>query len=166
MAAEVCTIGYEGAALEDFVATLRLADIAVVVDIRELPLSRRKGFSKTALGTTLEEEGIAYAHLKGLGDPKEGRDAAKRGDFERFITIFNAHMATEIALADLRRAARLVAAERACLLCFEREYTNCHRAIVAAHISEITGQAIRHLGVSKGAALRLAGGNGSAAAYA
>ncbi len=43
------TIGYEGAQLADFLATLACHRVSVVVDVRELPLSRRKGFSKNRL---------------------------------------------------------------------------------------------------------------------
>jgi hypothetical protein len=41
-----------------------------------VPLSRKPGFSKSALQANLEAHGIAYVHLKGLGDPKPGREAA------------------------------------------------------------------------------------------
>ena len=40
------TIGYEGVSLDDFLATLENTAIDVLLDIREFPVSRRKGFSK------------------------------------------------------------------------------------------------------------------------
>ena len=46
---ELATIGYEGSAIEDFIATLKLANIEILLDVREIPLSRKKGFSKNAL---------------------------------------------------------------------------------------------------------------------
>jgi hypothetical protein len=69
-------IGYEGSVLEDFVATLRSAGVETLIDVRDVPLSRKPGFSKSALQANLEAHGIAYVHLKGLGDPKPGREAA------------------------------------------------------------------------------------------
>lgn len=152
---EIFTIGYEGAAVEDFIATLMLAKIDLVVDIRELPVSRRRGFSKGALAAALEAEDIGYEHLKGLGDPKEGRDAAKSGRFEEFVTIFTAHMQTEIARADLEKAIGFISGKKACLLCYERDFRTCHRNIVSERISDITGQTVRNLGVRKGAAGKL-----------
>ncbi|MHB8473742.1 MAG: hypothetical protein ACYDC8_13035 [Gammaproteobacteria bacterium] len=38
------TIGYEGTALDDFMRTLKAAKIDGLLDVRELPMSRRKGF--------------------------------------------------------------------------------------------------------------------------
>ena len=78
------TIGYEGADLFDFLATLKHAEVSLLVDIRELPASRRKGFSKNALQENLESVGIQYIHLRDLGDPKEGRLAARTGNFKDF----------------------------------------------------------------------------------
>ena len=73
----LATIGYEGARPDDFVGTLQLADIEMVIDIRDRAQSRRPGFSKSALRENLEQNGISYLHLKELGDPKDGRDAAE-----------------------------------------------------------------------------------------
>ncbi|TAN54890.1 MAG: DUF488 domain-containing protein, partial [Rhodospirillales bacterium] len=85
---ELFTIGYEGSSIEDFMATLLLANIRTLIDVRDLPISRRPGFAKKALAGALEKVGISYVHLKGLGDPKEGREAAKANDLEEFIRIF------------------------------------------------------------------------------
>ena len=74
------TIGYEGAAIEDFIAALRLAGVAMLIDVRDAPWSRNRVFTKGALRTAVEDAGIAYAHLKGLGTPKTGREAAKAGE--------------------------------------------------------------------------------------
>lgn len=128
---KIYTIGYEGASAEQLVKTLANLRIEVLADVRELPLSRKKGLSKTALSARLTEAGIEYRHFKQLGDPKPGRDAAKSGDFDTFQTIFNAHMRmpdTQDALGDLLS----VASERlTCMLCFERCATHCHRSIIA-----------------------------------
>lgn len=152
MSGKFFTIGYEGASLEDFLATLKHVGVRQLVDIRDFPGSRRKGFSKNALREALETEGISYEHLKGLGDPKAGRDAARAGRFEEFLAIFTAHMQTEAALADLEKAAALVKETTACLLCYERDNRTCHRNIVSDRISKITGLAVHNIGVRHGAA--------------
>ncbi len=151
MAGKFFTIGYEGASLEDFLATLKIVGVSQLVDIRDFPGSRRKGFSKNALREALESEGIGYEHLKGLGDPKAGRVAARAGRFEEFVAIFTAHMKTNIALADLEKAADLVVGKRACLLCYERDNRTCHRSIVSERISAMTGLSVSNLGVRHGA---------------
>lgn len=166
MAGKFFTIGYEGASLEDFLATLKLAGIRRLVDIRDFPGSRRKGFSKNALREALEAEGISYEHLKGLGDPKAGRDAARAGRFEEFVAIFTAHMETETAYADLEKAVELVNRGSACLLCYERDNRKCHRNIVSERISAITGLTVCNLGVRHGAAQEITREEEPLAAYA
>jgi uncharacterized protein (DUF488 family) len=145
------TIGYEATDLSDFVATLREARICCLIDIRELPMSRRKGFAKRALSRALARAGIKYVHLRGLGDPKEGRDAARAGDYVRFRRVFARHMMSATAQADLRKAAQLVAQGGACLMCYERDHAACHRSTVAKAISDILDVRISHLGVREGA---------------
>jgi uncharacterized protein (DUF488 family) len=144
------TIGYEGADLDDFLATLRCVGVRLVIDVRELPISRRKGFGKAVLSARLGENGIGYVHLKGLGDPKEGRDAARAGDMERFRAIFNRHMKSAAAQTDLQRAEKLVEEGGVCLLCYERDHDKCHRTLVATQISDRIPSRIVHLGVKTG----------------
>ena len=149
---ELATIGYEGADIDDFIATLRAAEVSMLVDVRELPISRRKGFAKSALASSLAKEGIRYLHLKGLGDPKPGRDAARSGDFGKFLEIFTAHMTSAGAQSDLEVLKAQIGTERACLMCFERDPSQCHRTIVANTISDSMAAVVTHLEVKKGAA--------------
>lgn len=144
-AARLFTLGYEGADIAAFIATLRAARIATVLDVREAPFSRKPDFRKAALEAHLADAGIGYRHLHGLGNPKPGRDAAKAGDRERYQRIFHAHMATPEAQKDLRRAADITIDTAACLICLEADATHCHRAIVAEQLSALTGQPIEHL---------------------
>jgi uncharacterized protein (DUF488 family) len=141
----IYTIGYEGAGIGAFVETLQQAGVELVLDIRAAPVSRKKGFSKAPLSAHLEEAGIAYRHLRGLGTPKRGRDAAHAGDRETFERIFLAHMNEPEALLDLGEAIRLGEERPICLLCLERDPEQCHRLIVAERMAEQTGQDIRHL---------------------
>lgn len=150
MQKNVYTIGYEGSSIEDFIATLISQKISVLIDIRDRPLSRKKGFSKNALAEALQSQGIEYIHLKGLGDPKEGRDAARSGDMATFEKIFKKHMKSKEAQADLKKASKISMMKTACFLCFEREPKCCHRNIVVKQMTESTEQEITHIGVQKG----------------
>src|SRR6185503_16787729 len=83
---KIFTIGYEGTTVPEFIAALNEGGVERVIDVRALPLSRRPGFSKSALRGALEEAGIEYVHLKALGTPADGRAAASAGrhaDLER-----------------------------------------------------------------------------------
>jgi uncharacterized protein (DUF488 family) len=146
------TIGYEGAALDDFVDTLIEAGVEHVVDIRALPQSRRPGFSKSPLSAALTEAGIGYHHVRQLGDPKEGRDAARNGDIAGFKKIFSTHMAQQATQQALAELADFVAELPSALLCFERNHKYCHRSLVAEHVSALISFPVRHLGVIKGLA--------------
>lgn len=87
------TIGYEGATQADVIARLKTAGVQTLVDVRAVAASRRAGFSKTILGESLKVEGIDYVHLRGLGTPKAGRDAARKGRVDEMRAIFADHLA-------------------------------------------------------------------------
>lgn len=148
----IFTIGYERATLADLLSTLKLADIDMLVDIRELPISRKPGFSKEALSHSARKHGIEYLHVRELGDPKAGRDAARRGDTDLFLRIFRDHLAQDKAQNALRETVGLARSHRICLLCFERNPSCCHRAIVANTIASRASMVVKHLGVRNGLA--------------
>jgi len=127
----VYTIGYEGTAVDALITALRAAGVRVLADVRAVPVSRKRGFSKSALAKRLGEEGITYAHFAELGDPKPGRDAARAGRYERFHQIYSTHLRKTKAQAALRTLAEVAQRAPTCLLCFERHSQHCHRAIVA-----------------------------------
>ncbi len=127
----VYTIGYEGTDIDRFVATLKAVGIKVLADVRAVAASRKKGFSKSALKARLEEEGITYAHLVNLGDPKPGREAARAGRYDEFQAIYNEHFEGAEAQAALETLSNIVGERPTCLLCFERTPENCHRSIIA-----------------------------------
>lgn len=144
---QLATIGYEGAALPDFIATLAAAGVERVVDVREVAQSRRPGFSKNALRTALAEAGIDYHHIRQLGDPKHGREAARAGNFDLFRTIFTAHMELPASQDALALAVALASEKRTALVCFERDAKHCHRTIVAQRMIPLGSFKIRNLGV-------------------
>ncbi|MFZ5727209.1 MAG: DUF488 family protein [Pseudomonadota bacterium] len=149
MMRQIYTIGYEGASLSDFLDTLIDVGIDRVVDIRDVPASRRPGFSKNSLREALAEHDIEYAHLKPLGDPKEGREAMRRGDVKAFQEIFGKHLQSEASQEALRKAVQLANEKSIVLLCFERDPKHCHRTIVANLMSELASFETKHLGVQK-----------------
>jgi uncharacterized protein (DUF488 family) len=141
----IFTIGYEGATVSAFIAALHKARVALVLDIRAAPISRKKGFSKNPLARHLSEAGISYRHLRGLGTPRQGREVARSGDHDSFERIFRNHLEEPEALLNLGEALSLAAAQPICLLCLERDPEQCHRLIVAERMSRESGQPIRHL---------------------
>ncbi len=143
------TIGYEGASLDDFLDTLQAAEVEVLVDVRDRAQSRKKGFSKTALSNALSERGIRYLHLRVLGDPKEGREAARSGNWKKFDSIYRSVLATVEAKEAIQSILEIVETENACLLCYERDHTTCHRKYISDNIDLQNNKKTRHLGVRK-----------------
>jgi len=142
---KIFTIGYEGTTMADFLAALTTAGVERVIDVRALPLSRRPGFSKATLAASLAEVGIGYVHLKALGTPKPGRDAARKGRVAEMHAIFNDHMAEPAAQLELAKATEFARTKKTALLCYEAEHADCHRAILADRIRETLGCEIEPL---------------------
>lgn len=163
---KIATIGYEGASLSDFIATLLHAGVQRIVDVREVAQSRRPGFSKTALRSALAEVGIDYHHVRQLGDPKHGREAARAGNMDLFRAIFTAHLELPASRSALDEAVILASEKSSALLCYERNPKDCHRAIVAQHMTAISPFQITNLGVQPRSLMGVRGNARTTAGYA
>ena len=142
----IYTIGYEGLAVDDFVGLLRAWEIDTVVDVRELPLSRKKGFSKTSLCERLSQDGLGYEHMANLGCPRSVRYRYRAdGDWSRYTMEFLAHLRTQTAA--VMALAERASAERCALLCFEADAAFCHRSMVADAVHEVCGARVAHIPV-------------------
>lgn len=141
--ATLWTLGYEGRTPADVANLLQAARIQRVVDVRKLPLSRKKGFSKKALAATLDAHGIGYTHKPELGVDKPVRAAYQQsGDFAPLARWYQAHLRQQGA--SIAGLLQMVEQERVCLLCFEADHEACHRSILADRLGEAGTQA-RHL---------------------
>jgi uncharacterized protein (DUF488 family) len=132
----LATIGYESETQAAVIDRLKRAGVEVVIDVRAVASSRRAGFSKTLLGASLAEAGVDYVHLRQLGTPKPGRDAARKGRVEEMRAIFEEHMAEPAAQLELAKATEIARGRKAALLCYEADACGCHRAILAERICE------------------------------
>jgi uncharacterized protein (DUF488 family) len=139
------TIGYERVGQADFVAALEASKIKTLVDVRDIANSRRAGFSKKSLAAALDEAGIAYVHMKPLGTPKAGREAARKGDTKTMTRIFEAKLVEPESQLALAETADLAKRGRTCVMCLEHDWRGCHRAIVAKHIADEFGIKPEHL---------------------
>ena len=125
---------------------LESAGVKLLVDVRAVVSSRRPGFSKNQLAAALDERGIGYIHMKGLGTPKEGRLAARRGDMKALERIYAKHLKTPQAREELDELSALVMkAGPVCILCYERDHQHCHRKWIAEIIHERDGALIDNL---------------------
>ena len=130
MRLRIFTIGYEAATMGEFLAALQSAGVERVIDVRAVPNSRRPGFSKTALRNALAEVGIDYVHLRALGTPAAGREAARAGRKAELERIYAGQLETPQAMAESAIMLDLAAEKPSALLCYEREPGCCHRTLL------------------------------------
>ena len=140
------TIGYEQTPATSVLDELEQAGVKLLVDVRAVASSRRPGFSKSQLAAGLDERGISYVHLRGLGTPKEGRLAARAGQYETLQKIYARHLKTPQAKEELDELSALVKKSGpVCILCYERDHQHCHRRWIAEIIEERDGVGVDNL---------------------
>jgi len=140
------TIGYEQAKPPVVLKEIADARIDVLVDTRAVAASRRPGFSKRQLAASLDEQSVAYVHLQKLGTPAEGRHAARDGDYDTLWRIFDKHIKSAPAQAELGELVDLVkSGKRICLLCYCRDPATCHRSRLSALVKKRTGVMVENL---------------------
>jgi len=121
------TVGYEGRQLDEVLAALAAAKVDRLIDIRALPLSRRRGFSKTPLGEAARAAGIEYLHLRAAGNPFR-KDPDPIGQYR-----------THLPAATIATVADAVRGHRAALLCYEADVATCHRGVLAPRVAKQLG---------------------------
>lgn len=140
------TLGYQGMCLDEFLDLIEAAGIETVVDVRELPLSRKRGFSKTPLSAALKGRCVTYVHLRSLGCPKHiRRSFACDEDWPLYVWRYQQYLAGR--QDDLLSLLSRIERQSCCLVCYELEARRCHRSLVARAIQELTGQpvGVQHL---------------------
>src|SRR6201996_7854181 len=140
------TIGYEQTPVKYVLDELEQAGVKLLVDVRAVAASRRPGFSKKQLAAGLDEHGISYLHLRGLGTPKDGREAARNGKYDVLEKIYSKHLKTTQAKEELDELSELVKKSGpVCILCYERDHLHCHRRWSAEIIEDRDGVKIENL---------------------
>ena len=128
------TIGYEGVGLENWIEILKDNEISLVIDVREKPISRKKGFSKRSLCNALKENDIKYIHMGILGSPGEIRSELHNTHnypsfFRKYLSYLCKQSGAIKALLD--KASRQ---KGTCLMCFEKDPLKCHRSILTEYL--------------------------------
>lgn len=129
----VSTIGYEGRPLSEFLNELQAHRILQLIDVRELPLSRKNGFSKGGLGDALKSRGILYRHIPELGSPRSLRHAYKSGGSSvEFMEGYATHLDRNADAFEMLRDFAL--GVPSAIMCFERDYHECHRSVLSERL--------------------------------
>lgn len=133
------SVGYQGRTLAELVRLLERADVDLVIDVRELPWSRKPGLSRRGLEAGLAKAGITYLHARFAGNPRGLRAKAK--SYEEILRRYEGYLSRhpEIIL-ELDSVFEEWKGRRGaiCLLCYERHPADCHRSILLHHWRQAT----------------------------
>jgi len=129
------SVGYQGSTPKDFFSVLKENNIGILVDVRENPVSRKKGFSKSALKLTSEENGIKYFHFASLGSRRETRKEYKENkNWGWFSAQYNQYLETQEDV--IGNLFEIISEGNTCLMCFESDHNLCHRSLLIDHLLE------------------------------
>ena len=138
------TVGYESMEIENFVAKLIRNGVKTLIDVREKPISRKKGFAKTALSGALEIAGIKYIHIRELGSPGEARKGLHdNNNWAEFTEKYIQHLAGQRDI--LVELSTTIKKGLFCLMCFERDFNQCHRSLLAKELQKLCNIEVIHL---------------------
>jgi len=126
----VGSVGYERYKENgDFARRLHAVGVERLIDVRELPISRRRGYAKTALSEAMAAVGIDYLHIRALGNPKPFRDLYKSGRTAEGREHYERYLLGEQRAA-LSELAALLPEKRTALMCVEHDPLTCHRTVI------------------------------------
>jgi uncharacterized protein (DUF488 family) len=135
---QIFTVGYERVSIEKFIRKLVEKKIQRIIDVRCNPISRKPGFSKTALRTKLQEAGIEYVHLPELGIPSSLRKSLQTDDdYSALFLYYEEHILPNVA-EKIAEAITLLKEMPSAFLCFEEDPKHCHRTRLAHYIARET----------------------------
>ncbi len=131
------TIGYEGLKPDVFLEKLKENNVSVLVDVRQNPISRKPGFSKSSLSELLQQNNIDYLHFQKLGTPRELRNRLKEdGDYEVFFEEYKGYLINQKSWLDYLK--NMAEKETCCLMCFEKDHQECHRQVISSTLEEMS----------------------------
>ncbi len=138
------TVGYESMEIEKFVEKLLRNGVKALIDVREKPISRKRGFAKTALSGALESAGIKYIHIRELGSPGDARKGLHdNNNWVEFTEKYMQHLAGQRDI--LVELSTKIKKGLFCLMCFERDFNQCHRSLLAKELQKLCNIEVIHL---------------------
>ena len=143
------TIGHSTHPLDEFVALLREAEVALIVDVRTVPRSRRNPqYNADALPPALAVLGIGYAHMAALGGLR-GRKREVPPEVNGFWENDSFHNYADYAMSEefrrgFARLRELGAAQRCAIMCAEAVWWRCHRRIITDYLLA-AGETVLHI---------------------
>ena len=146
MKRKIFTIGYTGFTLDEFLDTLARNQVECLIDVREIPISRKKGFAKTALSNALSTSGISYEHFRPLGSPKELRHQVREDrQYIKFFAGVHKHIREEAGREAITQLLHISQERRSCIMCCCPRWDLCHRKCIVDVLTDLSGMTFSHL---------------------
>jgi uncharacterized protein (DUF488 family) len=153
------TIGVYGFSGEEFIAALQAAGVGAVLDVRQRRGVRGREYmwaNAKRLEAALDDARIGYRHLSELAPTTAMRELQYAEDDKEGVGKRNrVHLAESYTRAytqeilDPQGIGLVLDAmgkrTASALLCVERDAEACHRSLIAARYTEVTGEPVEHL---------------------
>ena len=126
--------------MDAFISKLRLRGVETLVDVRLNAISRKRGFSKTALSDAVRAAGIEYVHMPQLGnhrDNREGYATTETVEAREARDRFRDVLTSDGASSALEELASLARDRTIALFCFEADEDHCHRQQVREALTNL-----------------------------
>jgi uncharacterized protein (DUF488 family) len=121
---QIISLGYECRSIDEIVGLLEDCGVEKLIDVREAPRSRKKGFSKKALAAATEAAGIQHSHIRAAGNPYR----KEKKNIELCLQLYRRHLHTNPDICDI--VAAELSDQPTAILCYEREHSHCHRSVL------------------------------------
>ncbi len=141
----VYTSGYEGQSIDGFLSRLLQYGITTIIDVRNNPVSRKYGYSKSALLQLCSKVGLKYYHYPELGIPPQHRaELNSPQDYDHLFKYYVKRI-LPAGMESQKKIAAKMRIEPSALVCFEQNPLFCHRNHLAQALSKETNLEVVHL---------------------
>lgn len=129
----IYTIGHSTLPIAEFIGLLKENGVELLADVRTVPGSRHNPqYAQAALAASVEEAGISYRHLKGLGGLRgKAKESQSLGWRNASFRNFADYMQTPAFEEALRELQALAGKQMTALMCAEAVPWRCHRSLIA-----------------------------------
>jgi uncharacterized protein (DUF488 family) len=144
--AVVFTVGHSTQTVDEFIAPLKGNGVALVVDVRRYPASRRHPqFAREALTASLAAAGIAYEWLPELGGRRAPRpDSPNTGWRNQGFRGYADYMETEAFQLGIAHLVELARERPTAYMCAEHAWQQCHRGLISDYL-KVAGWEVVHI---------------------
>jgi len=141
----IYTIGYEGKSVDAFLNVVLQTGIRRLVDVRNNPVSRKWGFSKTSLSNLCERLDLEYVHMPQLGIQSPRRRCLKTlDDYNRLLDEYEHHDIPR-RMEAVARLRQMMEEKASALVCMEADPSMCHRGRLADVLRSLSGLKVCHV---------------------